>query len=252
MSLPSIGCTKMRNDDPYLYKNTDTLINKLNIKNAEILEQYEADSVAGLMLSLRMSGLIIESVFDIQKIHKKIFGHIFEWAGEFRTITMYKKEQILNGFSVDYTPAGYIEDEMQQLDKKFKSIPWDVLTDFEKVLFISDITQELWQIHCFREGNSRSVGLFLYFLLKQNGFNLNTKFLGDNSIYFRNSLVLASIGYRSKKEYLRGLIMDCVSYKEPNTNKYKSIGGIEYEKYVSLPHTIEKLKTIKSLKDIQD
>ena len=45
--------------------------------------------------------------------------------------------------------------------------------------------------------------------------------------------------------------MDCVSCSEPETSKYKTINGIECEKYVAIPHTVEKLKTIKSLEDIE-
>ena len=236
----------MRNDDPYLFDDVDVLKNKLNIKNDALLEQYEADTVTARMLILRKEGFKIESVFDIQKIHKFLFGHIFEWAGEFRRIDMYKREKILNGFSVNYSMCQFIEDDLTELDKKFKIIDWDCMGDLLKISFIADIVQELWQIHAFREGNTRTTALFLYFLVKQVGLHINVDFLGKNAIFFRNSLVLASIGFRSKKEYLLGIINDSVSIEEPDSNKYKTIDGFDCEKYDARPHTVEKLKTIES------
>lgn len=241
----------MLSDDPYLFDDIEVLKNKLNIKDSIKLEKAEARFVTLMVLALRKENFKISSIFDVKQIHKFIFDPIFEWAGEFRIINMYKREKILSGFSVDYTPCGYIEEELAELDKKFQKIDWDFLTNMEKVWFISDIVQELWQIHPFREGNTRTTALFTYLLMKQVGLHLNTEFLGKNAMFFRNSLVLASIGFRSKKEYLLGILTDAVSYLNVDENKYKTIEGVNCEKYTSSPHTIENLKTIKDLRDLE-
>ena len=241
----------MQKDDPYLYDDVDVLVNKLGIKDDNKLDLAEARFVTFRIVALRKHGLKIESVFDVQKIHKFIFEPLFDWAGEFRTIDMYKREQILSGMSVAYSSCAYIKEDLEDLDRKFKLIDWDECTEIEKVSYITDTIQELWQIHAFREGNTRTTALFLYFLIKQSGLHINANFLGENAAYFRNALVLASIGYRSRKEYLLGLINDCVSYLDCNTNKYKTIDGYDCEKYDARPHTVEILKTIKDLKDLQ-
>lgn len=240
----------MSNIDPYLYDDVDVLQNKLGIKNQDLLEQFEADSATARMIVLKQTGFKIESILDIQKIHKFVFGHIFTWAGELRTIDMYKREKILNGMSVSYSSCAFIKEDLEELDKKFKIIDWDTSPDIIKITFIIDIIQALWQIHPFREGNTRTTALFLYFLIKQTGLHINSNFLGENAAYFRNALVLASIGFRSKKEYLIGIIFDCVSYLDKDSNKYKTIDGFDCEKYDARPHTVEKLKTINNLKDL--
>ena len=148
--------------DPYLYPDIDVLKNKKGIKEQKQLDKLEEDIVPLRMIALRKEGISITSVFDIQKIHKFLFSSIFEWAGEFRKITMYKKEPILNGYSVDYTPSDYIEKEMNDLENKFITINWEKLSNKEKIEKVTSIIQELWQIHCFREGNTRSVALCLY------------------------------------------------------------------------------------------
>lgn len=233
--------------DPYLYSDSDVLINKEGIKNQENLESFEKDIVSFNIGKLKQKGLTINSVFDIQKIHKTLFEDIFDWAGEFRTITIYKREPILNGSSVDYTPADYIKKEMNDLEYKFQDIDWGKLNNDEKIEKVSSIIQELWQIHCFREGNTRSVAMFLYFLIKTVGLHINVEFLGKNAQYFRNALVLASIYSASKPEYLKGIIADATTVKNQTSGKYETINGYEVKKYTYQNHTIEKIKTIKDL-----
>lgn len=234
--------------DPYLYLDVDVLINKKNIKDQNQLDKLEEDIVPLRMIALRKQGLTITSVFDIQKIHSFLFSSIFDWAGEFRKITMYKREPILNGYSVDYTPSDYIKKEMNDLEKRFLSINWEELDNKQKINNVASIIQELWQIHCFREGNTRTVALFLYFLLKTIGVHINIDFLGKNAKYFRNALVLASLYSKSKPEYLFGIIADCTTIKNLATNKYETINGYEVDKYSYQNHTTEIIKTVKDIK----
>lgn len=233
--------------DLYLYPDVDVLKNKKNIKEQTQLDKLEEDIVPLRMIALRKKGISITSVFDIQKIHKFLFSFIFDWAGDFRKITMYKKEPILNGYSVDYTPSDYIEKEMKDLESIFVTINWKELNNKEKIEKVSSIVQGLWQIHCFREGNTRSVAIFLYFLLKTIGVHINIDFLGKNAKYFRNALVLASLYSASKPEYLFGIIADCTTIKNLSTNKYETINGYEVDKYSYQNHTTEVIKTIKDI-----
>ena len=237
--------------DPYLYPDIDVLKNKKNIKDQKELDKLEEDIVPLRMIKLRMEGLAIESVFDIQKIHNHLFSPLFDWAGEFRTITMYKKEPILDGASVDYTPAPYIKEEMNALEQTFKAINWKKLSTKGRIKKVSAIVQELWQIHCFREGNTRTTALFLYFLLKTLGIHINVEFLGENAKYFRNALVVASLYGMSRPEFLLGIIQDATTFKNIDTGKYESINGYEIKKYAYQNHTIEKIKTIKGLEDLE-
>ena len=233
--------------DPYLYQDVDVLINKKNIKDQNQLDRLEEDIIPLRMIALRKQGLTITSVFDIQKIHSFLFSSIFDWAGEFRKITIYKREPILNGYSVDYTPSDYIKKEMNDLEKRFLSINWEGLDNRQKINNVASIIQELWQIHCFREGNTRTVALFLYFLLKTIGVHINIDFLGKNAIYFRNALVLASLYSKNKPEYLFGIIADCTTIKNLATNKYETINGYEVDKYSYQNHTTEIIKTVKDI-----
>lgn len=237
--------------DPYLYDGSDVLINKQNIKDSSVLEKFEEAIVPGRALILRKQPFLITSVFNIRQIHEYLFEQVFDWAGQFRTITIYKKEKILENASIDYTPADYIEKEMDELDDEFSKVNWKILNNEQKIEKVAFFVSELWHIHCFREGNTRSVSMFMYCLMKTIGLHVNTEFLNKHSKYFRTSLVLSSLYSRSKPEFLLGIIKDTTSIKTPNENKYKSIDGFDVERYNYCYHTIEKLKSIKSLQELE-
>lgn len=79
--------------DLYLIPDTDVLQNKLGITDKEILERAEAD-ITYLKL------LYIDTWFENKplnyetflEVHKYIFGDLYEWAGQFRTIIYIKKK----------------------------------------------------------------------------------------------------------------------------------------------------------------
>ncbi len=89
--------------DPYIDKNSDVLINKVNIKDKDKLDEFENRMTnLGITFILRHS-FLIESSKDIFKIHQKLFENVYEWTGKPRVIDIYKEEPILNGQSVEYT-----------------------------------------------------------------------------------------------------------------------------------------------------
>ena len=57
----------------------------------------------------------IEGNFDfehLKAIHYFIFKNVYEWAGEKRTINIYKHEQILAGLSVEYSKSEDIDKQL--------------------------------------------------------------------------------------------------------------------------------------------
>lgn len=235
--------------DPYVYEKTNILINKLGIKDKKELEDAESEYAIFNIGELIEKGFDIKSIFDCYKIHSYIFGDIYEWAGKPRTIDIYKGESILDGKSIDYVFASYIEQAMTELDKEFKEINWQNLKPKEKIEKICYFVSEFWHIHPFREGNTRTTALMLYFLIKEAGLHVNIDYLTKNGKYFRNALVLSCLYSSSKPEYLLGIVEDSVTLKNYSNKKYETIDGYEVEKYSYTNHTIEKIRTIEKPAD---
>ena len=130
----------------------------------------------------------------LKTIHKKLFSGAFpealeRYVGVFRDCNLTKEEPILHGKSVIYADYSSIEDFLEydfniESNKSYKNL--DKL-DFVKN--ISKFTSSIWQIHPFREGNTRTTALFIEKYLVSLGYNVDNTLFKDKSIYFRNALV---------------------------------------------------------------
>ena len=54
---------------------------------------------------------------------------------------------------------------------------------------ITDFSSSIWQVHPFREGNTRTIALFIEKYLIRLGYNADNSLFKDKSVYFRNTLV---------------------------------------------------------------
>jgi fido (protein-threonine AMPylation protein) len=87
--------SRYSDSDPYLDPATGVLINRLGITDESTLEQVEADMVAAR--SSELSRTPRKGAFDLahlRAIHKHLFGDLYDWAGELRTIDIAREETI--------------------------------------------------------------------------------------------------------------------------------------------------------------
>lgn len=227
--------------DPYVYEGTNVLINNAGIRDAKKLDDYETTMSRLAIVELINSPIKITSTSDIFLIHNKLFKEVYAWAGKKRTINIYKEEMVLNGLSVTYSNYQDIEKDLLKIQKRIDSFNWENANKKELVSEIAKTISSIWQVHAFREGNTRTICLFLYFFMKQFNLKLNVDFIGEHSKYFRNALVLASIGQYSEFEHLEEILMDSISVKKmvDEEKKYQTIRGYNLEKYEYNYHHIK-------------
>lgn len=82
---------KHSGNDPYTDPASGVLRNRLGITDAALLEATEADFVAERSRELSQP---IAGGFDLahlQAIHRYLFGDVYQWAGELRTIDIGKR-----------------------------------------------------------------------------------------------------------------------------------------------------------------
>lgn len=193
--------------DPYLYENSDVLKNKLGIKDETALSDAEADITAAKMMTVDE----IKGDFDYshyKKLHKHIFGDIYDWAGEEREIPVNKSEKILGGLSVQYAYPNEIEKNTKKAIKKLHDTDWNSLSLDERAEKYAENIAELWQAHPFREGNTRTTMTFACQFADAHGFPMDRQLFADNSGFARNALVMASIGQYSETEHLARMFKD--------------------------------------------
>lgn len=235
--------------DPYVYEGTKILKNKLNIHNESKLDKAETDFATIAIKMLKNSDFQIDSIFDCLTIHEKLFGRVYDWAGQLRKIDMFKGEPLLGGKSIDYVYSSYLVQALNELDDEFEQVDFSLLDPKKRLEKVCYFVSEFWHIHPFREGNTRTSAIMLYFLVKKSGLHANIDFLTRHNKYFRNALVLTCIYGLSKPEYLLGIVADSTTVKNVDSGKYETIEGIEVNKYTYSLHTMEKLETIQKPKD---
>lgn len=135
----------------YCYPGTNTLVNKLNIKDPVKLDNYEKSVVALKLMALEKQG--ISGNFDIHhfvSIHKFLFEDIYDFAGLFRS------ENIAKDY-FQFASWQYIEDELNRLLNELKNE--NFLENLSKENFAKRLAyywSEFNVLHPFREGNRKN------------------------------------------------------------------------------------------------
>lgn len=221
--------------DIYLYDDTTVLKNLLNIKNEKELDLAEAELSRANMMFLYDEGFSDFSTEGIALIHKKLFGDVYEWAGKFRVINIQKREELLAGKSVWYTGCDNIEKELNAAWNKINSIKWQDYSKDEFVQLIARHFATLWQIHPFREGNTRTIAMLIAFFVEHYGYYFDHDLISQSSGYFRDALVMASLNEFSEYEYLEKILNDAICtepIEEIDGKNFDNISKKEkYKKY---------------------
>lgn len=197
--------------DPYLYDDVDVLKNLLNIKDEQKLEKAESDITYIKLLDVdRLSDNCIFDTEHLRKLHKYIFGDIYEWAGKFRIIPMVKGERVLGGDTVRYSYPDNIEKDLKASIEKLDEVDWKVLGIEETAKEFAKIIAEIWQVHPFREGNTRTTVTFATQFAAHHGFKMDKNLLKECAGYVRDALVKASDGPYAEYHYLEKILKDAI------------------------------------------
>lgn len=228
--------------DPYLQPN-GTLKNKLNISDTKQLDEVE-HFYTTLNIATVQTVSAKNSTYDFEQlkaIHKHIFGDIYDWAGQPRTVNIYKEEQVLNGLSVEYSDHSRISTDIQAALQSLHDIPFDSLSRIDQADRLAQATANLWKCHPFREGNTRTIIAFIDQFLASKNRSLDTHLLSANAAYVRNALVMASLGEYAEPGYLQKIFRDAL---QENRQSIKS----QVENIFTTPsrYTNKETKNIKS------
>lgn len=152
----------------------------------------EADIVAG-----RIASLLAEKTFSFTpafwiSVHRYLFKDVFMHAGKIRTYNIYKNEWVLNGKSVFYASYDSIPMTMEYDFKTEAAFSYKNLSKDDISRHLAQFTCDIWQIHPFGEGNTRSTAVFLIKYLSSLGYSINQECFAKKSWYFRNALVRAN------------------------------------------------------------
>ena len=151
--------------------------------------ELECDLVSTRIVELLQEDNFELSVNYLKYVHKYLFQDVYEFAGEFRKVDFSKHERILNNDSVAY---GYHKLLEQSLDYDItleKNKNYKEMNIVDVINNITDFSSRIWQIHPFREGNTRTTALFIEKYLVSLGYDVDNTMFKEKSVYYRNALV---------------------------------------------------------------
>ena len=151
--------------------------------------ELECDLVSTRIVELLQEDNFELSIDYLKYVHKYLFQDIYEFAGEFRKIDFSKHERILNNDSVAYGDHKLLEQSLDYDITLEKNKNYKEMNIVDVINNITDFSSRIWQIHPFREGNTRTTALFIEKYLVSLGYNVDNTLFKDKSIYFRNALV---------------------------------------------------------------
>lgn len=168
----------------------------------------EADKV-----SARIAEILSEQTFSFTpaeyiNIHGRLFADIYSHAGKIRDYNITKKEWVLDGETVLYAGADSIKSALEYDFSQERDFDYKDLSNQEKVEHIAQFISNVWQIHPFAEGNTRTTAVFAMKYLRAFGFSIDNEPFARDSWYFRNALVRANYNNLARKVYSTNKYLD--------------------------------------------
>lgn len=173
-------------------KLIDSYYQSKTVRTPKDEDEEEADKVSANIAKILASKTFAFNTNGYVSLHRRIFEGVFKYAWEIRQYDISKKEWVLEGDSVNYLNW---EDLRRALDwdiEQEKNFSYKGLTDDEKIEHITKFISGIWQIHAFREGNTRTTAIFTIQYLRSLGYKVNNEMFAKHSWYFRNALVRAN------------------------------------------------------------
>ncbi|NUR90290.1 MAG: cell filamentation protein Fic [Nonomuraea sp.] len=152
--------------DPYELPS-GVLRNRLGLREQDELHSAEADIAMARLVPLRAND--IPGDYDLkhlQAFHRFIFGPVYDWAGELRTVDISKGEVFcrclhLESFAAEIFGNLHRRDRLQGLDRS------------AFIQGLADFYADLNALHPFREGNGRTQRAFIQQLARSAGHSLS-------------------------------------------------------------------------------
>ncbi|MDD3452943.1 MAG: Fic family protein [Bacilli bacterium] len=155
------------NQSIYCYENTSLLINHMNIKDKNALEKIE-----NMLVTYKLATLIDDhhpfkrdlTVNHYLKIHEYLFADLYPFGGKIREEFINKKnsDEISDEEGIRiYCSPNLIYEKLNEQLISMKKQAISIYTKENLIDFLANNYLELYFIHPFREGNSRTLREFL-------------------------------------------------------------------------------------------
>ena len=155
----------------YFVEGGDALKNNLGLTDPKQLQEAEENAVADATDDIYDQDFsATELNFDFLKsLHARLFGEVYPFAGQVRTVNITKPDS-----NIPFCMADFIAPEAERIFGELKKSHYlDELSKQEFADRLAELAAELNALHPFREGNGRTIRLYLQLLARNAGYLLD-------------------------------------------------------------------------------
>jgi cell filamentation protein len=195
--------------ESYFYPGTTVLKNKLGIRDSDHLAEAERE-----LVRQRMSEGVPEGHFDLdhlKAIHRHLFQDVYEWAGELRTVDMYKYRQN------EHMPHNRIEMGIADVHARLEKA--NFLKKMDAGQFsakAAEIVGDVNYAHPFREGNTRTQLQYLKQLGEHAGHPVDLKKI-DRDAWTNAKIHATDCNYDPMRQAISGALAERDVQREQQT-----------------------------------
>jgi cell filamentation protein len=181
--------------DPYTDPDHGVLRNLLGITDPVVLSRAESDITAATLA--RLGEVRLPGDYDLDHLrafHRVIFGLIYPWAGEIRTVTIARTDV--------FCLPRHIESYAAEVFGKLRAE--NHLHGLDRVRFVERLAHllaEVNSIHPFREGNGRTQRAFFAQVARDAGYVLDWSGLDESA-----NTAASAAAMRGDEQPLRDLL----------------------------------------------
>lgn len=149
-----------------------TLRNLFDERDAATLSRLEYVETADRQRELLAGEVAIARTYDadhVRAIHRHLFQDLYEWAGEYRTVEMFKG--MGRGFAE--VRGGEVQRYLSDVRRLVAGTEWGRLDRDGFGERVATVFAYLNQAHPFREGNGRTSKVFMTQVAEQSAFTLD-------------------------------------------------------------------------------
>ena len=149
-----------------------TLRNLLGERDPGVLASKEYARTTRRQRELLSGDVDVPRTFDadhLRSIHRHLFQDVYEWAGQFRTVPIYKPE----GAGFASLRDGSVERYLADARRLVEATPWEHLNRADFGERAATVFAYLNQAHPFREGNGRTSKVFMEHVAERSRFTLD-------------------------------------------------------------------------------
>ena len=152
--------------DPYCYPGTTVLRNRLGLLDDKALNEAERalSEIAASEIEFAPPPYDLPA---LQRIHHQLFGDLYDWAGELRTLDIAKGD-------THFCVESRVEPEANKIFATLAGADWfEGLERGELISAAAELYGDLNMIHPFRDGNGRAQRILFEHLIVNTGYEIS-------------------------------------------------------------------------------